>query len=509
MKILSAQQTRDADASTIQNEPIASIDLMERAARAFTRQFFEVLGSTVNPVYVFSGPGNNGGDGLAFARLLRQHPYKVNVFTVHATDKGSEDFRINRDRLEEYLTVRNIETVQDIPEIPEEAIIVDGLFGSGLSRRVEGIFAEVINNINNSGATVISIDIPSGLFADHPVDEERAPIVKADHTFTFQMPKLSFLLPKTAHFIGKWEVLDIGLNRAFIEKTKTDYYYTDQPLAKSLLKKRAIHTHKGDYGKTILVCGSYGKMGAAVLCARACLHTGVGLLTVHVPECGYQIMQIANPEAMTTVDPHQYIFTELAQKGGTDLDKYDTVGVGPGIGTAEETVEALKNLIKEAQARQIPMVLDADALNICGRHRELLDLLPDGSILTPHPKEFERLTEPAKNDFHRLHLLQEFTKSYKLFVVLKGAHTAVGTPDGEVFFNSTGNPGMASGGTGDALTGIITALVSQKYNAFDAALLGVYLHGLAGDLAAEHLSQEAMLASNLIDHLGVAFKTLA
>ncbi len=508
MKILTAQQTREADAATIKNEPISSVDLMERAATVFTHQFLEVFGPTVNPVYVFSGPGNNGGDGLAFARLLRQHRCKIQVFTVHAATKTSKDFKINLDRLDEDITSKNIESGEDIPEIPGEAIIIDALFGSGLSRPVEGIFAEVIHAINASGAAVVSVDIPSGLFADKPLEEEDCPIVKADYTFTFQMPKLAFLLPSSAAFAGQWERLDIGLDRAFIDETAVDYYYTDSLLAKSLLKKRVSHSHKGNYGKTILVCGSYGKMGAAVLCARACLHGGVGLLTVHVPECGYQIMQIANPEAMTTVDPHQHIFTELLQEGATALDQYDVLGVGPGIGTAEETVQALKNLLENAKSRNMPVVLDADALNICGKHRDLLELLPENAILTPHPKEFERLTQKAENDFHRLQLLKEFSERYKVFVVLKGGNTAVATPNGKICFNSTGNPGMATGGTGDALTGIITSLLSQHYDALDAALLGVYLHGLAGDLAAEQLSQEAMLASDLIDQLGAAFKTL-
>ncbi|MEK6476104.1 NAD(P)H-hydrate dehydratase [Catalinimonas sp. 4WD22] len=510
MKILTAQQTRDADAATIKNEPISSTDLMERAATVFKHQFLETFGATVNPVYIFSGPGNNGGDGLAFARLLHQHHCRISVFTVHAADKGSEDFKINRERLTEHITINNIEHESDIPDIPREAIVIDGLFGSGLSRKVEGIFAKVIEKINLSEAAVVSIDIPSGLFADKPleVEDKNAVIVRADYTFSFQMPKLAFLLPESAHFVGKWEILDIGLDRTFIEQTPVDYYFTDLMLAKSLLKKRATHSHKGTFGKTMLISGSYGKMGAAVLCARACLHAGAGLLTVHIPECGYQIMQIANPEAMTTVDRHQYIFTDLPQEGGTAIEKYDVLGIGPGLGTAEETKMALKNILEKAKSLQKPMILDADALNICGRNRELLDLLPENAILTPHPKEFERLTQPAKNDFHRLQLLMEFCRQYQVFVVLKGANTAVGTPSGKICFNSTGNPGMASGGTGDALTGIIAGLLSQKYDPLDATLLGVYLHGQAGDLAAEALSQEAMLASNLIDYLGAAFKTL-
>ncbi len=506
MKILTAEQTRGADAATIKSEPIESIDLMERASTAFAEAFLQVFGITENQVFVFSGPGNNGGDGLAIARLLLNQNIKVQAFTVHAAEKGAEDFKINHERLtNDFHTVSNIESKEDIPEIPEEAIVIDGLFGSGLSRKVEGIFADVIKAMNASGSALVAIDVPSGLYADKPLEEDAKAIVRADYTFTFQMPKVAFLLPYSTPFVGQWHVLDIGLDQTFIQEIDADYYFTDYFLALSLHKKRALFSHKGDFGKTILITGSHGKMGAAVLCARACLKAGVGLLTVHVPECGYQIMQIANPEAMTTVDRHQYIFTELPQEGATTLSNYDVIGIGPGIGTADETVVALKKVLEEAQKREMPMVLDADALNILGQHREMLDLLPKQAILTPHPKEFERITEPAKNDFHRLELLTDFTEKYQVYVVLKGAHTTVGTPDGKICFNSTGNPGMASGGTGDALTGIITSLRSQRYDALDAALLGVYLHGMAGDLASKDLSQESSLASDLIDYLGPAY----
>ena len=510
MKILTAEQTRDADAATIHNEPIESIDLMERAATAFSEAFLETFGVTENQVFVFCGPGNNGGDGLAIARILLNQRIAVQAYTVHAADKGSDDFKINRERLANRMhTVKNIENKEDIPEIPQEAIVIDGLFGSGLSRKVEGIFADVIQAMNASGGALVAIDIPSGLYADKPLEEDAEAIVRADYTFTFQMPKLAFLLPYSTPFVGEWQMLDIGLDRTFIQEIDADYYFTDYFLALSLHKKRALFSHKGDFGKTILITGSHGKMGAAVLCARACLKAGVGLLTVHVPECGYQIMQIANPEAMTTVDRHQYIFTELQQEGATALDKYDVIGIGPGMGTSDETVEAMRKVLEVAKKRKMPIVLDADALNILGKNREMLDLLPEHAILTPHPKEFERITEPAKNDFHRLELLTEFAARYKVYVALKGAHTAVGTPDGKICFNSTGNPGMASGGTGDALTGIITSLRSQQYDVLDAALLGVYLHGLAGDLASKDLSQEASLASDLIDYLGSAYLQLS
>lgn len=508
MKILSAAQTHEIDTATIQNEPVDAIDLMERAAAAFTNEFITMFQDRSKPVYIFCGPGNNGGDGLAIARLLLDYQYEVHIFTVHAQGKGSDEFKVNLERLQERgHTVQNIEDTGIMPMILEQAIVVDGLFGSGLSRKVEGVFAQVITQINQNKATVVAIDIPSGLYADQAI-AEGDPVIQADYTFTFQMPKLAFLLPHNEPFVGTWKALDIGLYQQAIDKAATDYYYVEPSLVKSFRKKRKLFSHKGNYGKTMIIAGSYGKMGAGVLCARACLKSGVGLLTVHVPECGYEIMQIANPEAMTTTDQHQFIFTALEQEGSTALDQYDVVGVGPGIGTAEETVEALKNLLKEAKKRSMRMVLDADALNICGKHQELLKELPENSILTPHPKEFERLTEKAENDFHRLELLQYFTRKYRVYVTLKGSRTAIGTPEGKIYFNSTGNPGMATGGTGDVLTGVLTAMIAQKYDSGDAAILGVYLHGLAGDLAADVLSQEAMTASDLIAHLGKAFKTL-
>ena len=504
MKILSAPQTRDADAATIRQEPIASIDLMERASTEFVRAFTQIFSPHPHPVYVFCGPGNNGGDGLAIARLLAAREYQVQVFTVQAQDKASDDFATNRDRWQKTQPLQNITQAGDIPNIPAQAVVIDGLFGSGLSRPVAGVFADVIAAINEAAATVVAVDIPSGLFADQPTPPEAA-VVQADYTFTFQRPKLSFLLPHHQGWVGQWRALDIDLDPTFLEEVATDYYFTDKTAVQGLRKRRSPASHKGNYGKALLIAGSYGKMGAAVLCARAAKHGGVGLLTLHVPECGYTVLQTAVPEAMVMVDRDAHRFSQI------DVDvlhQYDTLGIGPGLGTDEATVAALRQLLPAARERDLSLVIDADALNICGRHRELLSHLPDRTILTPHPKEFERLTEPARDDFHRLELLRNFCQTHQLHVVLKGRHTAVGAPDGSIYFNSNGNPGMATGGSGDVLTGLLTALMAQQYTPLEAARLGVYLHGLAGDLAAEQMSQEALTASDLVTRFGQAFKQL-
>ena len=504
MKILSAQQTREADAITIRQEPVDSIDLMERASTKFVQAFTPVFSPHPHPVYVFCGPGNNGGDGLAIARLLAAQEYQVRVFTVQAQGQVSDDFATNRDRWQEDYPIHSVDQISDIPEIPAQAIIIDGLFGSGLSRPVTGLLAEVVAAINQAPATVVAIDIPSGLYADQPTPEE-ASVVRADYTFTFQLPKLSFLLPHYQGMVGQWKAVDIGLNEAFLERVATPYYYTDETAMRGVRRPRDPASHKGNYGKALIIAGSYGKMGAAVLGARAAKHGGVGLLTMHVPECGYTVLQTAVPEAMVMVDRNPHHFSQLE---ADVLDQYDTLGIGPGLGTDEATLAALRQVLPAARERGLSLVMDADALNLCGQHRELLQQLPERTILTPHPKEFERLTEPARDDFHRLQLLRSFCQTYQVHVVLKGGHTAVGTPDGDIHFNSTGNPGMATGGSGDVLTGLLTALVAQPYTPLEAARLGVYLHGLAGDLAAAQMGQEALTASDLITRFGQAFQQL-
>ena len=504
MKILSAEQTRQADTATVDRARISSLELMEKASLEFVCCFIETFPTKQRPVYVFCGPGNNGGDGLAIARLLADRLYQVQGWVVAGGGNVSPDHAANRQRWSGQPPIETITTANDIPALPEQAVVIDGLFGSGLSRPAEGVFAEVIAAINASKSTVVAIDIPSGLFADQATPPEAA-VVRATHTFTFQWPKLAFLLPQNQAYVGHWQELDIGLDPEFVAQATTNCYYTDEAALAGVRKSRAPQSHKGNYGKALLIAGSYGKIGAAVLSTRACLRGGVGLLTVHVPRCGYLIVQTAAPEAMALVDDNEHHFSGLdpAQLAG-----YDTVGIGPGLGTDEETVAGLSDLLPALKERSLSLVMDADALNICGKHRALLHQLPERTILTPHPKEFERLTKPARDDFHRLELLREFCQTYQVHVVLKGGPTAVGAPDGKVYFNSTGNPGMATGGSGDVLTGLLTALLAQGYEPLDAARLGVYVHGLAGDLAAEQLSLEALTASDLVAFFGKAFQQL-
>jgi NAD(P)H-hydrate epimerase len=494
MKILSAAQTKALDAYTISNEPISSIDLMERASASFV-EWFMLQFSRDQPILLFCGTGNNGGDGLAIGRMLHEKKYKVEVFVVSYSTNPSADFTTNYERLQPLISINTIHSPADIPLPAENHLIIDAIFGSGLNRPAEGIAAAVIEVINKSKAIKVAVDIPSGLYVDTYSDSPH--IVEAEYTVSFQLPKLSFLLPQNFKYVGEWHLTEIGLHPEGIQQAQTNFYYIDEALINRLIKKRSKYDHKGSFGHALLIAGSYGKMGAAQLTVKACLTTGVGLLTCYVPRCGYEIMQISVPEAMTLTDPDEKVISEIPA-----LEKFTTIGIGPGLGTEEATIKAMNTLLREYQ---LPVVIDADGLNIIAKNKQLLNQLPAGSILTPHPKEFERLAGETANEYQRLEVLQKFAKEYQVVVVLKGAHSAIATPSGEVYFNSTGNPGMATGGTGDVLTGIITSLLAQKYTSEEAAMVGVYFHGLAGDYAAEDNGFNALTASHIISYLPQAF----
>ncbi|WP_031525582.1 bifunctional ADP-dependent NAD(P)H-hydrate dehydratase/NAD(P)H-hydrate epimerase [Dyadobacter crusticola] len=492
MKILGAEQIRALDKHTIQNEPVSSLDLMERASAAFVNWFCSEYVNT-RPVSVFCGKGNNGGDGLAIARLLSQRSYDVQVVIVEYTDKSSEDFQANLIRLQDQLTPVYIHSAIDFPVISAKAVCIDALLGSGLSRPVEGLLAEIITRINALPNRVVAVDLASGLYTDQSNAKEEV-IIEPDFTVTFQLPKFSFLFPQNVAFTGAWHVVDIGLNQEFINQAESPYFFTDQQAAETLVKPRGKFSHKGTYGHALLLAGSFGKMGAAVLSGKACLRSGVGLLTMHSPLCGYEIIQISIPEAMVLADQAQNHLSNLPE-----LSSYSAVGIGPGVGQESDTAKVLEQLLEEVR---VPLVIDADALNILSTNRELLNKLPENTILTPHPKEFQRLAGDSENEFDRLELGRDFAAKHKVIVCLKGANTAVILPNREVHFNSTGNPGMATGGTGDVLTGIILSLLAQKYKPHEAAIFGVYQHGLAGDKAAAQRGQSALIASDLVESLG-------
>jgi NAD(P)H-hydrate epimerase len=495
MQILNSSQVRAWDEFTIQHEPIASIDLMERAAATcyewLIRQYHDKCFA------IFCAKGNNGGDGLAIARMLSAN-HSVTVYILEFGFLGTEDFQTNLARLHKTAAViKFIPNEEVIPAVPPHDIIIDALFGSGLNRPLDGLASTLVQTINRSPNEKISIDIPSGLFVDSSSRGNVA--VTATHTLSFQCYKPAFLVAENEEHIGDLHILDIGLSKDYLQTLEPVHVFIDARLAQDTMKRRSLFSHKGTFGHALIIAGSYGKIGAAVLAAKACLRSGIGLLSMHTPTCGTAILQTAVPEAMVDSDANEKVNTTVT----IPLNKYDCIGIGPGLGTAYDTSTLVHNVIT---CYKKPIVLDADALNILSANTEWLNKLPPYSIVTPHPKEFERLFGGTENDFERINLAKLKAREYKIIIVLKGHHTFIATPDQNFFFNSTGNAGMATGGSGDVLTGIITSLVAQQYSPEQAALLGVYLHGLSGDMAAKQLSEPSLIASDIIDHLSGAFK---
>lgn len=500
MKILSAEEIRLWDQYTIQHEPIRSIDLMERAAERCTDWLLNKYKDS-SSFAVFCGKGNNGGDGLAIARMLMNKNYPVTVYILEFGHKGTDDFQLNLARLHQIADhdIHFIQSENNFHSFVAGQVIIDALFGSGLNRALEGVTAQLVDHINRSGLPVISIDIPSGLFVDR--SSAGNTIIKATDTLSFQCYKPAFLFAENAPFIGEIQILDIGLHSDYYHSVFSRFELTDDSIIHSIYKPRKRFSHKGNFGHALLIAGSYGKIGAAVLSARSCMRSGVGLLTCHIPKCGYAILQTAFPEAMVATDFNSSFITKIEE----DITRYEAIGIGPGIGTATETKIFLQELL---DGYRKPIVLDADALNIIAIQKDLLQLIPSGSILTPHPKEFERIFGETTNEFDRVLLALQKAKDLNSIIVLKGHYTLIATPDGKIFFNSTGNAGMATAGSGDVLTGIITGLLAQEYSPVEAAILGVYLHGLAGNIASKYYSQEAMIAGDIIDSIGGAFQRI-
>ena len=484
LKILNTTQIKALDKATIEGEPIASIDLMERASMAFVR-WFVVKFNYKQKVGIICGTGNNGGDGLAIARLLTERRYNIAVWIVRGSAPETEDFKANLARLSGV-------TPTIITAKPTDAlfngvdVLVDALFGSGLSRALEGTYAGVVETLNRADGVRVAVDVPSGLMCDAP---SSGPIVKADFTVTFQLPKLTFMLPEYGAFVGHWELVDIGLSKSHIAQAETSNFFLTSAWARTQINPRKKFTHKGDHGKALVVAGSYGMMGACVLTTRATLRSGAGLVTAHVPRCGYDIIQSSAPEAMASVDAHESYLTTVP-----DLEGYTCIGIGPGLGTHGSSAKVVEKVLLSGK----PAVIDADAINLIVEHG-LQKLLHSKAVLTPHPGEFRRLAGDWANDFARLELQRKLSVQTGATIVLKGAHTSIATRDGHVRFNSTGNPGMATGGSGDVLTGIITGLLAQGLDPSVAAALGVYLHGKAGDRALAQMGGHAIIASDIID----------
>ena len=504
MKIFTSAQIHELDKYTITHEPIKSIDLMERASKAITEAIMSRW-TTMTPVVVFAGPGNNGGDALAVARMLANQGYNVSVYLFNISGKLSDDCAANRQRVHDCKRIKGfmeVTTKFDPPELSADTLVVDGLFGSGINKPLAGGFAALVKYINQCPAKVVSIDMPSGLMTEDNSYNVRANIIKADLTLTLHGKKLSMFLPDCQEFLGEIQVLDIRLSREYVSKTEAAYTLLEESDIRSRLLHRDDFAHKGSMGNALLIAGSYGMSGAAILASRACLRSGAGKVTVHTPRKNYGIMQVSVPEAVLHMDHEETYFSE-----SVDSDDFDALGIGPGLGQQENTAIAFITQLKRAQC---PVVVDADGLNILANHRAWITQLPKGIILTPHPKEFDRLSSsPSNGSYERLHRAQEMAQSLHAYIILKGHYSALCMPNGHVVFNPTGNSGMATAGSGDVLTGIITALLARGYRRADACVVGMYMHGLAGDLAAKDLGKESLVAGDIVRYLPKAFLSLA
>lgn len=494
MKILSAEQIREWDEFTVLNEPISSLDLMERAAAKCTAWIEERFEDKV--LKIFCGKGNNGGDGLAIARQLAAKNIACEVYIIESGSSGTDDFQNNLSRLHSCpVHIHSIQHADFFPEINESSIVIDALFGSGLNRPLEGIAASLVQHLNAAGAHTIAIDLPSGMFCDKATHTEA--VIKANATLTFQILKLCFLFPENEHLFGDVNILDIGLHPGYLSNVNSAFTLIDIESIKKIYKPRKKFSHKGTYGHALIIVGEKGKMGAAVLCTKACLRAGAGLVSAMVPEDQFSIIQTAVPEAMA-----------IAHNNPETIEwaKYTTIGIGPGIGTGKEGATLLQNLLFHFNNA---IVIDADALNILSVNQELLSELPPGSILSPHPKEFERLFGKTADHLEKIQVAKFHAQKFFIYIIIKGHFSVLACPDGEVYFNSSGNPGMATGGSGDVLTGVLTSLLAQGYSSKETCLMGMFIHGLAADIGVKTLSKEALIAGDIIENLGKAFLSIS
>ena len=486
MKILSAQQIREADIFTIKEQNIHSHELMERAAKVFSNWYLDKL-NIFNKIHIVCGTGNNGGDGLCIARHLSLKGNNIHVFIIGDANNASADFQLNYDRLKKVNSNIRFSDANNLSNISACDCIIDALFGTGLNRPPDEFATKVIETINSSSAYIISVDVPSGLFADIPTLTE---CVKADVTFSFELPKLCFFFPENKKFIGEWIVKKIGLSENYLNQIKTSYNFLTELKVKEILQPRDIFSHKGSYGHALIVAGKPGMTGAAELCGYACLKAGAGLVTVSTGE---------------TTSEHAELMTMKRNEINEEIlhNKFNALAIGPGFGNAEDEVQLLKLILHSFTK---PVVIDADALNIISEHKELLDLIPENSILTPHPKEFERLFGTHETWMDLINLILEKSNQYKVFIIYKRAFSIIASPDGSIFFNSTGNSGMSTAGSGDVLTGILAAMLAQKYSPENAALLGTYLHGLSADFAMKIFDGQNIVAGNIIEYIQKAYR---
>ncbi|WP_185882939.1 NAD(P)H-hydrate dehydratase [Blattabacterium cuenoti] len=504
MKILSSDQIKKVDQYCIDSESISRIELMEKSAKSCFNWIIQHLTKNNTPFIILSGVGNNGGDGLALARILYIHGFQVSVYILNVSNHYSDEFLINKNKALKYgIKLENIYQGDVFPILNRKSYLIDSIFGIGFNRTIGNFWKKFIHFINEKKfRSIISIDVPSGIFIEkqnHTYDD----IIQSNYTLTFEVPKLPFFLPSYDKYVGKWFILNIGWKNHYIKKMYTKNFYIDEYYIKKIKKKREKFSHKGNYGYGVLIGGSYGMIGSIILSGKASIRSGIGKLILYTPHCGYSIIQNQIPEAIIQTDKNKNYISNIVSLP----NNINSIGIGMGMGTNYHTKYALESFLMKCN-KNIPIVIDADAINIIAKHLNLLNYLPHESIITPHPKEFSRIFGIWKNDYQKLQMLTNISKKYNIFIILKGAHTIISTPDKELYFNSTGNPGMATAGSGDVLSGIIVSLLSQGYSPKNSCIISVYLHGLSGDIAKNQFNEEFITSTDIIHYLSKAFQKI-
>jgi hydroxyethylthiazole kinase-like uncharacterized protein yjeF len=495
MILLNANQIKDWDAYTISHQQISSKELMDRAAKACVNYIYPLK---FNHIHIFCGPGNNGGDGLAMALIITNLNVECTIYIIeNELTKCSNDFQTQFELVKQNKDIKIIDVSNQEYKytIHKSDLIVDALFGYGLNRPIDGKAKQLVEFLNSIDVYKISIDIPSGIQAGLNTFSKIDTVFKADITLTFQIPKLSLLMSDSGMYAGKLHLLNIGLEPGFLQTLSSEYNFITASDIKPIIKKRPVFSHKGNNGNALLIAGSNNKGGAALMASEACLRIGAGLLTVKLPEKFHTSLLERLPEAMISNDDMK-------------LDFYKAIAIGPGIENTNENNEFLNQLMNQ---KNIPVVIDADGINILAESN-LLDStnIHPNILLTPHVKEFERLIGGiASSSSERLAQQIAFSKKHQCYIILKGAYSSLSTPEGNVFFNSTGNPGMAKGGSGDVLTGILLGLLSQGYSVKDAALCGMYIHGKSADIAASELHELYILPTDTIHYIYKSLQELS
>lgn len=493
MKILSAEAIQVVDAKTIDRNKIFSHQLMEMAARAFFHHFASKYSRHSSNVALFCGTGNNGGDGIAVARMLHLIGYSVKLIIVEISNNYSVDCSLNIDRAQKAgVDISRVASIDQLPSLDNITVIVDAIFGTGLSRSLSGVAKDVVENINSLQKTVVSIDIPSGLF----MDKVTTIAINATETVTFQIPKLALFLPLNHQFVGLLSIVDIDLDAKAIAEADTDMYYLTDTMMANSLQPLAKYAHKGTQGHALIVGGSLGKIGAITLASKAALKSGCGLVTTFVPQCGVDVIQSSFPEAMVVQDDNQSHLSSISYN-----IKPTAIAIGMGMGQHDETKQALHGFLQNTSTR---MVIDADALNILSDNSDWLDHLQLNTILTPHPRELLRLIGTWDDDFHKIALTREFARKYSLIVVIKGAHSLI-IDSNNLYVNSSGTPALATAGSGDVLSGIIAGLLAQGYKPIIATQLGVYIHGMTANITSDKINPRSFTATDIIDNIGKVY----